>query len=51
MNAKTSVFVVCVEVIIYLLLLYDLHDFTFTQTYSLQLSLFEYAWPFGGHMC
>ena len=31
MNAKISIFVICVEVITYLLL-YNLHDFTFNKS-------------------
>ena len=33
MDAKISVFVICVEAIIYLLL-YNLHDYTFNRTIS-----------------
>ena len=38
MNAKISVFVICVELIIYLLL-YNLHDCTFKFKYYAYLSL------------
>ena len=43
MNAKISVFVVCVEAIIYLLL-YDLHDCTF-KTMPLFIWLVIFRWP------
>ena len=38
MNAKISVFVICVEVIIYLLL-YNLHDCTFNKDILSKLNL------------
>ena len=38
MNAKMSVFVVCVEAIIYLSL-YDLHDFTYKHAVSLTFTV------------
>ena len=40
MNAKISVFVICVEAIIYLLL-YDLHEYTFESLNSVITTLFH----------